>query len=114
MDWNVKRDELAEEMRAVIIWSNGTDSQQEFAEKLIVDFCKRFAKYLCWGIKDEIITDDEASWIAEDIYRAIDGIDDACWWCNRKNADDFNVAIKLMIDSPHQDSVKKLKKQYSN
>ena len=52
VNWNEQRDEWTNGMNPSPVWNEGTDAQQEFADNLVENFCKRFAKYLCWAVKD--------------------------------------------------------------
>lgn len=112
MNWNEKRSELFDAMCPCIIWDKGTDAQQEFADSLLESFCKRFAKYLCWAIKDDIINDYDAEHIANELYYSINEIDDARWWCNKKNTDDCKVALSLIEDEDLKSTIKKIKKAF--
>lgn len=109
-----KREELANAMNPSPLWNEGTEAQQEFATDLVDKFCDRFAKYLCWGIKDHIIESDDADDIANALFMSIDTIDDAKWWCNKKTTNDFTIASKLLEDDEvHLNNIKKLKKEYN-
>lgn len=109
-----KRDALSNSMNPSPIWNEGTEAQQEFATDLVDNFCNRFAKYLCWGIKDHIITSNDADDITDSIYISINAIDDAKWWCNKKNTNDFTIVSKLLEnDEVSLNNVKKLKKEYN-
>lgn len=114
INWNKKRDELADSMNPCPIWNEGTEAQQELADNLVEGFCKRFAKYLCWGIKDNIIQLQDAEDITNTIYMSIQEIDNAKWWCSKKSSNDFSIAYKLISDNESQlDNIKKLKKEYN-
>lgn len=109
-----KRDKLASAMNPSPIWNDGTDAQQEFASNLVDEFCNRFAKYLCWGIRDHIIESNDADDISDALFMSIDSIDDAKWWCNKKTTNDFTIASKLLEDDEiHLNIIKKLKKEYN-
>lgn len=95
-------------------WDEGTDAQQEFADNLVEEFCERFAKYLSTGVDDNIITAEDANTISNSIFTAIDGINDARWWCNKKNTNDFTIASTLLEDDEIcLDIIKTLKKNYN-
>ncbi len=109
-----KREELANAMNPSPLWNESTETQQEFATDLVDKFCDRFAKYLCWGIKDHIIESDTADDITNALFMSIDTIDDAKWWCNKKTTNDFTIASKLLEDDEiHLNIIKKLKKEYN-
>jgi len=109
-----KREELANAMNPSPLWNEGTEAQQEFATDLVDKFCDRFAKYLCWGIRDHIISSDTADDITNALFMSIDTIDDAKWWCNKKTTNDFTVASKLLEDDEiYLNIIKKLKKEYN-
>lgn len=95
-------------------WDEGTDAQQEFADELVEEFCERFTKYLSTGVNDNIITTEDANTISNSIFMAIDGINDARWWCNKKNTNYFTIASKLLEDDEIcLDIIKTLKKNYN-
>ena len=109
-----KREELANAMNPSPLWNESTETQQEFATDLVDKFCDRFAKYLCWGIRDHIIASDTADDITNALFMSIDTIDDAKWWCNKKTTNDFTIASKLLEDDEiHLNIIKKLKKEYN-
>ena len=57
---------------------------------------------------------EDAENITNCIFYAIDSIDDARWWCNKKNIDDYAIAIKLLQDCDNEiEIIKKIKKQYN-
>ena len=114
INMNKKRQELADSMSPFVFWNEGTDDQQDFANKIIENFCKRFAKYLCWGIKDNIIELVDAESFASAISLQMGNIDNAKWWCNKKNTNDFTIASNLLKeDVINLNIVKKLKKEYN-
>ena len=114
INWNKKRNELANIMEPCTFWNEGTALQQELADKLVSSFCKRFAKYLCWGIQNGIIELTDATNIAYSISSEISNIDNAKWWCNKKSANDFTIASKLLeSDENNLNIVKVLKKEYN-
>lgn len=95
-------------------WDEGTDSQQEFANELVESFCERFTKYLYNGVHDNNITSIDAVLISNSIFMAIDSINDANWWCNKKSTNDFTIASKLLEDDEMQlELINKLKKEYN-
>ena len=106
------RDDLAAAMEPVVLWEKGTDAQQELADQLISQFCKRFAKYLCWAVSDELITLNDAEDIANEFWTSISNIDDARWWCNKKHMDDIKIAMKLTDDEDYKQMLKAIKKKY--
>lgn len=109
-----QKEQLASAMNPSPIWNEGTEAQQEFATDLVDSFCNRFAKYLCWGIKDHIIEYADARNIADILFTSIDSIDDAKWWCNKKATNDFAIASKLLEDEEELlNIIKKLKKEYN-
>lgn len=113
INWSTKRDEWAEAMEPVVLWDKGTDAQQELADSLINQFCKRFAKYLSWACKDELIAIEEADSLCDEIWTSIFNIDDARWWCNKKYEDDIKIAMKLTDDEDYKKILKTIKKKYS-
>lgn len=114
INWNEKRDEIVQDMNPNPLWERGTDAQQEFADELVDRFCKKFAKYLCCALKDNLIDDTDCFGITNTIYYAINDIDDAKWWCNKKDTDDFKIAIKLLEENEDEiELINKIKKQYS-
>ena len=109
-----QREELANAMNPSPFWNDGTEAQQEFATNLVDEFCNRFAKYLCRGIKNHVIEETDADNIADALFMSINTIDDAKWWCNKKSTNDFTIASKLLEDNDeYLNIIKKLKKEYN-
>ena len=103
--------ELDLNMNPCPFWDEGTDAQQEFANELVEEFCERFSKLLFTGVTNNIIEITDAENIANSIFMALDTINDARWWCNKKNTNDFTIALKLLEDDEYYlDIIKKLKK----
>lgn len=115
IDCNERRDKWAREMYPNPVWGEGSDAQQDFADELVEEFCQRFAKYLCWAERDGIADDDSIRSLTDHIFYAINDIDDARWWCNKKNTSDYTIAIKLLADYEDEVSiVKKMHKEYGD
>ena len=113
INWNKKRTEWAESMNPSPIWNEGTDEQQEFADNLVNKFCKNLSKYLCLSVQNDLINISDVENIVNSIFYAIDGIDNAKWWCNKKNSTEFNIALKLLEDNDvEKELIKKIQKQY--
>lgn len=113
INWNEKRDEISSNMNPCPLWIEGSYNQQEFADKLVEGFCKRLAKYLCWALKDELIDNIDEFNITNSIFNAISEIDDAKWWCNKKNTPDKQIALKLLNDNDELTTiVKEIYKKY--
>ncbi len=109
-----KGDKISNEINPSPYWNEGTETQQEFATDLVDKFCNRFAKYLRWGMKDHLIEANDVNNIENALFMAIDTIDDAKWWCDKKNANDFAIATSLLKeDELFIDIIKKLKKKYN-
>lgn len=107
-------DDLDLNMNPFPCWNEGTDAQQEFADELVEEFCEKFSKHLSNGVNDQIIETREAESIANSIFMAIDSIDNAKWWCNKKSSNEFSIASKLLEDDEDNlDIIKKLKKEYN-
>lgn len=114
IDWNKKRNDFADGMNPCPVWNIGTDSQQEFADSLVNNFCKRVAKYLCWALKDHIVDEVDVDSIVNSIFYAINDIDDAKWWCNKKNSSDCKIALNLLDDDNDKENIKKIYKFYDH
>lgn len=111
INWNKKRTEWAENMNPSPIWNEGTDDQQEFADNLVTRFCKNLSKYLCLAVQDNLITISDAENIVNSIFYAINDIDNAKWWCNKKNSTEFSIALKLLEDNDSEkELIKKIQK----
>lgn len=109
-----KRVEWAESMNPCPVWNEGSDSQQEFADELVENFCIDLAKHFCWAVRDNIIEIDDIDSLVNIIFDSINNIDDAKWWCNKKISDDFSIALKLLNDYElGTDIIKKIKKEYA-
>ena len=112
VNWNEKRDNLVLNMKPVIIWDKGSDAQQEYADKIVDNFCKRVCKILCWAIKDEIVEETIVDAIVNEIYCYISNTDDARWWCNKKDIEDIKLIQKLLENEEYKKIVKKIYKNY--
>lgn len=115
MDWKSKKEELANNMNPDNYWTSGSDLQMEFADDIVNKFCKKMAQILCKGLKDEAVSNDIADKIVEHIFNSISYYDDANWWCDRKNANEYNLAFKLLEDYDEDKKViRNLKKKYQS
>lgn len=109
MNWDKIGKEWAEQMTPFVNWYEGTEKQQEFADELIRRFCKRFAKYLCWCVKEELITESDVDNLILATYDEIKKIYDPKWWCNKKSTPDTIVIMKLLKDyDEYADILKKI------
>ncbi len=113
IDWNLKKEELENEMNPSPIWEKGSFEQQEFATDLVNEFCEKFAKVLCWAIKDNIVDEMDINFLTDTIFSAINDIDNANWWCNKKDADEFKIASSLVTDESEKEIIKNIKKAYN-
>ena len=95
INWDEKQKEWANNMCSSI-WNEGSFAQQDIADDLVESFCQRFSKYLCLSVKDNLINIDVANNIVDHLFFCINSIDDAKWWCNKKNINDFIIAKELL------------------
>lgn len=96
-----------------IYWAEGTDAQQLFANDLKDRFCKKIISRLYRATNDSIADVSEAEEIISDLYYAIEEIDSASWWCDRKEKDEFTIALTLLEDDSLKKIIRKMKRKYA-
>lgn len=111
-NWKERKEQWVNAMENVVLWDKGTDAQQEFADTLVSGFCKGFANLLYRAVRDGIISLEDAESIVDAFYWAIGEIDDARWWCNKKQWETIKIAMKLTDDDEYLELLKKIKKAY--
>lgn len=110
---NEKRKEIANSINTISIWEKGTPAQQDFADKLVERFSNRIAKYLCWAVRDKLISDDDLNSLTSAFQYSMCKIDDSRWWCDKKNMSEKFIAVSLLDDEKLVKTIKDIYTHYT-